>query len=368
MAQSTSFPTTFKVAAKNPEQVRRCEEDGEPNTSVFSKLKHYGSEHCTEILMETPFPSTVQPTSENGFVHTVIDCYNHHHNLVIRPDDVWMAIVTQFSFYINKNAEEFRNKFVDFEGQKTLSVNINGTLRSAPYDLFVTKMTEKIDENLVDKTVKDWIIPNFSTTTSNDIVSCGIVFMATTKKYFKYECCLLCGIPNITLEGTVADWKSILVRLKKLKEYNLGTWYDMLKPILKEFVAAKKKKPNTKFWNRICDHYGGGSGPSYISGWLTAFAVFDEDGNWTNVSNVHPFIVRKENSKYKRWLVIEIDKIPSGIVKVDVKIVDNDDEYQSVMFAGHVGYKVLDDNCTFQPQIGWALALKSSAEEVGESS
>lgn len=45
-------------------------------------------------------------------------------------------------------------------------MNINGTLRSAPYDVFVTKITDKIDENVVDKTVKNWILTNFSTMTS----------------------------------------------------------------------------------------------------------------------------------------------------------------------------------------------------------
>jgi len=34
----------------------------------------------------------------NGFVLSVVRAYGQHHDLVIRPDDVWIAILTQFSF------------------------------------------------------------------------------------------------------------------------------------------------------------------------------------------------------------------------------------------------------------------------------
>lgn len=362
MAESTNFSTKFKVANKEVENWKNS--DDESSTSICCQLKPYKRNHCTEVLMESQFSTKVQASTNNGFVRTVIDCYNRHHNLVIRPDDIWTAILTQLSFYINKNAEEFRGQFVNFDGKKTLVVQIDGTLRSAPYDLFVTKMSDKIDENLVDKTVKDWILPNFTTTNTNDIISCGIVFMATTKKYFDFVCCLMCGIPYVTLEGTVADWENILQRLEKLKSYKLDKWYDMLKAIMFEFIAAKKNAPNIGFWNRICNHLGGGSGPSYISGWLTAFAVFDEDGNWTDHKNNEMLRMSSSNSAEEEWPVIDIAEIPSGIVNVDVKITDGENEYESVMFAGHVGYEVLEDNCTLRPQIGWGIALKLTAEEV----
>ena len=34
----------------------------------------------------------------NGFVHTIIEAYNQHHHLVLRPDDVWIAALGQFNF------------------------------------------------------------------------------------------------------------------------------------------------------------------------------------------------------------------------------------------------------------------------------
>jgi len=34
----------------------------------------------------------------NGFVNALAAAYNQHHDLVIRPDDVWIAILSQFNF------------------------------------------------------------------------------------------------------------------------------------------------------------------------------------------------------------------------------------------------------------------------------
>lgn len=354
---TTSSSTTFKVFEKV--KAANVKISGENGNSICSQLEAYEKNNCAKVIMESEFSLRVRASRINGFIRTVVECYNNHHNLAIRPDDIWTSILTQFSFYSNKHADEFRSQFVNFDGKEELEVEISGTLHTAPFDIFVTKMTDKIDENLVDTTVKDWILPNFSTTTANDIISCGVVFMATTKKYFDYTaCCCRCGIPSVTLEGTVADWEHILNRLEKLKSYNLDKWYCMLRPILEEFVAAKNNKPNVDFWARICDVHGG-SGPNYLSGWVTAFAAFDEEGNWN-----------RSITSDGKWLYVDFDDIPSGAVTVDVKIVEigngKANVYQSLFFAGHIAYKVLEDDVTLKPQIGWGLALKSREKNIGK--
>ncbi|ODM90613.1 hypothetical protein Ocin01_16066 [Orchesella cincta] len=348
---SSQTATTFRVSDKTPE--KHYSTQNKVNTgdreNLIKQLTQYNRNHCTEVLQSTNFPVWAIP-SNNGFVDTVVECYNRHHNLVIRPDDIWATIMTQFSFYINNHAEEFRGKFVDFEGKRELQVSFPGSLRNAPYDLGVKLLTKEIDRNLIDPEVKKWIMPSFSTTTDNDVVSIGVVFMASMKKYFDYKMGLLCGIPNVTLEGAVDDWENIHSRLEKLKEYKLDNWYDMLEPIMKQFVDAKNGKVDLDFWQRICHYSGGGSGPRYLSGWLTAFCVFDKDGNWQG---------SRMESSTEKWLKIDTNAIPSGIVEVDVKINDNGAEYNTIMFAGHVATEVKDDGCTLQPTLGWAIALKS---------
>lgn len=69
----------------------------------------------------------IHPTN-TGLVGTVVEAYNMHQNLQLRPDDIWIAILCQFSAYVNGRAEELRSKFVAHEGQKELIVNGVGNI------------------------------------------------------------------------------------------------------------------------------------------------------------------------------------------------------------------------------------------------
>jgi len=223
IANKTITSTTIQIC-EIPDHLKRLRATPLPLTkssvALVKQLQQYSENNCSDVLQSTKFPKKAF-SSQNGFVRTVVEAYRRHNNLIIRPDDVWAAIMTQFSFYLNKHAETFREKFVNFKGQKELTVTVSGTLKTAPYDLVVKLLTNQIDKNLVDPEVKKWILPNFSTTTENDVVAIGVFFMATMKKYFTYRTRILCGIPEITLEGTLQDWKNILGRLEKLKEYDL---------------------------------------------------------------------------------------------------------------------------------------------------
>ena len=55
-------------------------------------------------------------------------------------------------------------------------------------------------------------------------------------------------------------------------------WLELLTVVLDEFVETKCGVDNMEFWDRICHFSEGGSGPTYLSGWITTFAVFDKDG------------------------------------------------------------------------------------------
>ncbi|KAF7895506.1 uncharacterized protein EAF01_009468 [Botrytis porri] len=57
--------------------------------------------------------------SGNGLVHTCLEAYNHHRHPVLRPDDIRIAILTQFSFYVNKHSEELLHSLLDMRGKKS---------------------------------------------------------------------------------------------------------------------------------------------------------------------------------------------------------------------------------------------------------
>jgi Domain of unknown function (DUF4419) len=111
----------------------------------------------------------------------VIECYNSHNALVIRPDDVWLAVLTQFNFFVNGNAEQLRKLFVSHEGEKELEIQAIGTRYTVDFGFMARQMTNLINENIVDPALRAWILPDFSTTTVNDVTVSSIVMMATLK-------------------------------------------------------------------------------------------------------------------------------------------------------------------------------------------
>ena len=46
------------------------------------------------LLCTTNKPNTFQPEIINGFVSALVSAYNNHYNLILRPDDVWIAITS----------------------------------------------------------------------------------------------------------------------------------------------------------------------------------------------------------------------------------------------------------------------------------
>jgi hypothetical protein len=352
------MPTTFKVTDTKPSKINSY-----PFTirSVLPPVyENYSRvENKTHKLVRSNVdeknPSNIE-LQGNSFVYSAFRAYNQHYNLVISPDDVWLAIMTQFSFYLNKNAEELRSTFVDFEGKKQLTVYGGGTLFTANYEQLCMDMTEQIAKNIKDPTVREWVMPDFSTTTPNEKLVGAIVLMAAMKKYFDYKMSLCCNLPSVTLLGEVEDWEKIRERADRLVQYDIkqgymATWSNMLLPILDQFVSAAKGKPDTKFWNRIAHSEGGGSGPSYLSGWITAFCIFSQDGDWMGDRKS----VMNWGTEIKaEWLLIDTNDIPIGYVTCPVVVDDNGTEYNTELIAGHT-HGVKKDDFTIAPAVGWSL-------------
>jgi hypothetical protein len=152
---------------------------------------------------------TIYPAS-NGFLHAAIAAYNHHHHLVLRPEDIWFSILNQFSLYVNAHAEALRSTFVSHKGKRKLVLKLPGTIYTFDWSIFAPQMTKLLSQNINDPHLRSWILPSFSTTTPTDTVTASILMMGTLQKYFEFIGIMCCGIPSVTLQGTKADWQDIL--------------------------------------------------------------------------------------------------------------------------------------------------------------
>ena len=296
-----------------------------------------------------------------------MEAYSNHNHLIIRPDDVWLAIMTQFSAYIEANSESLRDRFVEHKGQKGLNVKTDGTLFTANYPDLCKRMTEQIGNNMKDPTIKDWVIPNFSTTTHTDKVVGAIVLMASMKSYFSYKFTLCCGLPKVTIEGIEEDWVELQNRAKRLLEFDnsslghMTKWYKMLDPILQHFTDSVKGKPDIDWWSRVCNKIGNGSGPRYLSGWITTFCVFNDSGQWIGgdftKESYGEVITNPNNDCGQGWPIINCNEIPKGFVQVDLVIDDNGTEHKTELLAGHMS-TYLQDRYSVRPHVEWLIRVK----------
>ncbi|RDW92300.1 hypothetical protein BP5796_01694 [Coleophoma crateriformis] len=270
--------------------------------------------------------------SSNGFVLAAISSYNNHHNLVLRPEDIWFSILSQLNFYINQNAEELRHLFVAHEGQKELEVIDWGSVDAYNFGKHAETMTHMIAKNIKEPELREWIIPAFSTTTKTDVVVASILMMGAMQKYFSYKFTILCGIPSVNAKTGQASFA--------------GRTGGFDQP-----DSAETKD----FWQTIVHYSGGGSGPTYLSGWITAFCFWDADGKTLYKSppdtEFHDLmgqgteVLSLDGVKYHR---IDTTDIPQGYVSVPVKVVDRGNEYNTHMIAGSVAIDLTSSGDTVE--------------------
>jgi hypothetical protein len=306
---------------------------------------------------------------------------------VLRPDDIWLAVLTQFNFYVNAHAEEMRHLFVEHEGKKELCVVVNpGPFSEDKISNFVLKMTCLIEEEVKDKRFRQWIMPSFTTTTSTDRAVASIVMMGTMQKFFEYQMMMGCGFPSVTLLGNIKDWEDILIRIQELGKYGeeAREWSTLLTPVVKMMIRSFEK-PNDEeakdFWLKAAYRKGqDGSGADIetISGWITAFCFWDEKGK--RVQSVDLEIKgRKLTTGFEergslvlggvQFPMIRPRDIPVGLVSVPVKVLDpvKGVEQLTTMTAGLVGMTATKKeggeevgfDC-FQPRSGWWMVEESS--------
>ena len=271
MAGVTIYPSNQEPAALDPKARSIVKGQNETNFLEGIIRRKRGTvlqSSFGENASECIFPDN------NGFVHSAMNAYNQHYHLKIRPEDIWLAVLTQLSCYINAHAEELRGSFVAHEGKKELKVYFFGTRFDWDWATFATSISNLLHENVVDPELREWMLPAFSTTTQQDKIVASVVMMASMQAYFSYGASAACGLPSVTLMGEKSDYELILHRLEKLRTYGEepSQFADLLSAVVTRFIRSFEDPKNPDvldFWNRIVSRWHLGSGMDYYSGWRT---------------------------------------------------------------------------------------------------
>ncbi|KAK2771795.1 hypothetical protein CKAH01_14218 [Colletotrichum kahawae] len=368
------------VIRPHPEVVGKCSCIPSPNRDFFKQIS-------AEDQSREPIQSSVSSADDgtivacqNGFVYSVLRAWKQHLHLELRPDDVWLAVLVQFSFFINGpgRAEALRNHFLSHEGQRALMVEVGPGKAVNSFDM--AAITEHfvvlLRKHLVDPNLADWMLPTFSTTLPRDRSTAAAVFLGTMKQYFDYNVRITCGFPSITLLGEASDWVDLARRVTRLAEFNADTldrdgssiseWSRCL-VIVVEWMVASFDRPDEvdvrDFWTHAC--HSGGEGMSggvvHLSGWLTTFCWWRTDGTRQKVYRDEELAIEyswRERNWERLHLsavgfpVIDQGQIPTGLTRVPItfefeeerfgKEGEEDDKMKMVLLAGSSGMKLLD--------------------------
>lgn len=324
-----------------------------------------------KIMLCSNRENTIRAPYSNGIMGAIQTAYSKHIPLILRPDDIWIAICVIFGNYVSNNSEEMRNCFVEHSGRKELRVYVNGPpLEFVTENMmhgFIGEFEKEIRKNVTDG-ITEWMKPTFSTTTFRDQLVSNVVLMGTLKEYFSYNMMICCGFSEITLEGTKEDWINLVEKARYLYSFNqkdLTNWADLLIPVLEEFAKAYEGKVDEDFWQRACTNQTYGSGAEIFRGWFLVFSPFDDKGK---------YLLNPKNIVDSTHVYGEVDDgdIMDCIISTELTIEDhtevcgpfanqNGQKYECVLFGGSLLLNVDTEKNNIKPFVDWGLIIKKEA-------
>lgn len=257
---------------------------------------------CPEFEDESNPEESYEQTVQ-GLAGVLYAAYTQELEVVLSPDVVWNAIVTQLSLYINARGELLRSKLVNHsEKQLTIVVDLGmDVMPNEAFGMLPEFFIEEAAKTMASPEMAEWFCPTFSGSTSTETVAHAITAMGCMKSYYKYDGRCGCGLPKVHLLGSPEDWGMILTRIENLDALfgfegpdplaeswakqpecsMMAAWTELLTPIVQECVRVSEgADPDLDFWERVCAGQRRLSGVSDQSGWCTVFSVFDEQGRW----------------------------------------------------------------------------------------
>jgi hypothetical protein len=185
-----------------------------------------------------------------------------------------------------------------------------------------------------------------------------VVLMDALKEYFDYEFECICGIPRVTLGGTVGDWRDVRRRVEALAEHDLGWWRDALIPLADKWVETAGGVVDRAFWQQMYIAISGYGGVEIVEGWVQRLfpalglerrgfapfergsAHFDDDAKMPDdVTWLHPGA--------------HINDFGQGIVETLVRKSGAGGDTLYKVLAGFVAVGEVDGFVT--PVVGWAV-------------
>lgn len=337
-------------------------------------------------------------TGMNGFLASLFYSYHNHLPLRLSPDHVWIAVLQGISAHVNQNSEQLRKKLVAFEGKRDLEATFPDW-HDLPeeWEASFAIFNQLIPKNILEE-VRPLIGPSFSTTGNIERHVTNLTVMDFFKQFFNYIVRAGCGIPKVTLTGSVEDWKTLRSAAQKLMDYvEMDWWGKYILPVLDEFVNARDAKLNVKFWDCVYKpvpisisgmlRYSD-MNESTLAGWMINFCPYVGTANQSKLSknermltlteiyHVHDEITKRiKDDKPPHELLQQLGEslkygagvkmLPDGQSSVDIKFINllTKEEFMVLSRSGFVGVRVKKETNEISPVLAWFVGKKPDEEK-----
>jgi len=298
------------------------------------------------------------PGAAPGLLLAVHRAYGAHYPLKLSVSDFLILIGQGLGRHINQNAEGLRKYFVEHEGKEVIRIFRDEFVKGRQND-WSTVFGEFADE--IKKRVKtdiyDVIIDDTSVATPTTRIVSEITLMGAMKEYFDLRVKTRCGIPQIILEGTPDDWRSLKDKVEKLVGMNkedclkLKWWLDVLVPVVNKICeAGMERKADVEFWSKIYKSQGGSGGP-YITGWIL---------------NFFPYFNKRVNN-FKYGMVTSSD-VPNQVSDIPFIWEYFEENIPMRFYGGFMGAEFDIENCLVKPAYFWSVNYEEENQENLEGS
>jgi hypothetical protein len=298
----------------------------------------------------------VKAPGSHGFIAAVNAAFDRHYPLILSPDDVWLCIAQGFAAHVNLNAEALRSRLVSHQGKTTITVIRDGFIKDSPSNDWAgvfSELSNRLAEHIGKK--RDLVVADFSTTGPVERAASEVVLCDALQAYFDYVVVTRCGIPQITLLGTVEDWRSIRRRAEVLAELDLADWVQALLPVLDKIVASAAGDVDRAFWQSFYKLNDDSGGP-YVNGWINVLFPYLE-----RMNHARKKLLPVPNLHLAQWMIETTFGAPtshdfsSGLSGAPFLWKYLGTRIPMVLNGGFVG--VAQDAATgaVRPAIGWAI-------------
>jgi len=288
------------------------------------------------------------------FVAAVHAAFDQHRPLELSPDAVWLCIAQGFATHVQLNAGALRADFVAHQGRETLALRRDDFIKNSPdnpwpevFSSFSSQILERAGA------FHGLLVADFSTTDAISRAASEITLLGAAQPYFRCELTSCCGIPEITLTGTLDDWQSVRRRAFALARYRAADWVAALVPVLDRVCESFEGRADRGFWGSFYKQKNASGGP-YITGWVNTLLpyVLDLDGKPQ---------VNHATARWAEGLASPLgggpttEQLPSGLARAPFLWKYLTSEHRMEFLGGFCGVGQDPKTLALRPEIGWAV-------------